>query len=304
MEPESKTSVKKVYQYDLDYKFIKEWKSTKEIINNNPEYKREPISCNVNGRGKSAYGFIWSYNANLTKPVVIKEGKPVYQYDLDYNFIKAWKDIDEIIKANIAYKKSAIFNNLNCHSKSSYAYVWSYNKNLVKPTVNKAIVKVYQYNREYDLIKEWDSLDDILKNKPTYSKYRILENLNGKYKSSYNSIWSYNVIEKPLIIKKERKSVYEYDNEGNFIKEKIIYQYDLEGNFIKEWKSVDEILKANPAYAKSNITTCLYESSNSAYAYFWLFDKNRLKQLIERPIYQYDIEGNLIKKSGIIVTNS
>ena len=51
---------KKVYQYTLDGKFVKEWSSTKECGRNG--YIQQAISACCRGRYKTAHGFIWSYN--------------------------------------------------------------------------------------------------------------------------------------------------------------------------------------------------------------------------------------------------
>ena len=59
-ERNTRVSSKPILQYDLEGKFIKEWKSLTEaglIFNSSP--------CNINavlkGRNKTAYGFIWRY---------------------------------------------------------------------------------------------------------------------------------------------------------------------------------------------------------------------------------------------------
>ena len=51
---------KKVYQYTLDGKFVKEWKSTAECGRNG--FSQSSVSACCRGRYKTANGFIWSYN--------------------------------------------------------------------------------------------------------------------------------------------------------------------------------------------------------------------------------------------------
>lgn len=51
----------KIIQYNLDGTIIKEWNSCKEIIENNPEYKKDSINHCCVGNKKTAYGFVWKY---------------------------------------------------------------------------------------------------------------------------------------------------------------------------------------------------------------------------------------------------
>lgn len=55
-----KANEKKVLQYDLDGKFIKEWKSTMEI-QRKLNFKNCCISPCCLGKRKTAYGYIWKY---------------------------------------------------------------------------------------------------------------------------------------------------------------------------------------------------------------------------------------------------
>lgn len=48
-----------VYQYDLEGNFIKEWSSCKEVARNNPGWYGSHIGKAVNGKRKTAYGYLW-----------------------------------------------------------------------------------------------------------------------------------------------------------------------------------------------------------------------------------------------------
>ena len=56
----SKSLSKKVYQYDLNKNFIKEWKSAREI-KKELNYDNSHIAKCCNNKIDKAYGFIWSY---------------------------------------------------------------------------------------------------------------------------------------------------------------------------------------------------------------------------------------------------
>ena len=51
---------KKVYQYTLDGKFVKEWESTMECERNGYDHSNVAACCR--GKRKTYKGFIWSYN--------------------------------------------------------------------------------------------------------------------------------------------------------------------------------------------------------------------------------------------------
>lgn len=80
---------------------------------------------------------------------------------------------------------------------------------------------------------------------------------------------------------------------------KFIYQYDLEGNFIKEWYGVKETAKYFKCY--DNRFNIAIKEKRSAFNSFWSnikvpkldITEYRLSQHSE--IYQYDLEGNFIK---------
>lgn len=89
----------------------------------------------------------------------------------------------------------------------------------------------------------------------------------------------------------------------DFSHTKKVYQYDLEGNFIKEWKSCDEISEATKCK-----TPCLYFAirKNRTYKnnrYFYEFKGTKIKSTYKwnqgsriKTIIQYDKEGNIIKE--------
>lgn len=83
---------KKVYQYTLEGKFLKEWTSATEAAK---FYKvtQSTITncCNPNYRTKTACGFIFSYNKTSKKdPIISVSTKAVNQYDLHMNLMKGF----------------------------------------------------------------------------------------------------------------------------------------------------------------------------------------------------------------------
>ena len=78
--------------------------------------------------------------------------------------------------------------------------------------------------------------------------------------------------------------------------DKKVRQYDLNGNYIKTWRSIKE---ANEVYKGHISEVCRYKRL-TACEYQWRFDsENILKldpvSLQRKTVYQFDLQGNLIK---------
>lgn len=110
----AKNYTSKVLQFDLNEKLIKEWTSITEAkrvlgINN--------ISNVCIGLQKTAGGFRWKYKSRKNRKV-----KKVFQFDLEGNFIKEWKNIMEASKS-VRGDVSAVLTN---KQKTAGGYMWSY----------------------------------------------------------------------------------------------------------------------------------------------------------------------------------
>lgn len=90
-------------------------------------------------------------------------------------------------------------------------------------------------------------------------------------------------------------------NNLSLIKQKLnnVYQYDLEGNFIKEWSSCKAIQR-ELGYDPSYIGKCINGKRLSAYGYQWNSQKldkipSKIKTNgIPRKVIQLDLENNII----------
>lgn len=160
---------------------------------------------------------------------------------------------------------------------------------------------IYQYDFEGNFIKKWNSVAEA-------NQYFGASNIAvGVYKNSYYGYqWSYDYVEK----------MGPYNVENNHLYTPI-YQYDLDGNFIKEWT------KQKDAIEQYGITirTCAYGQGRTAHGYRWSLVKLdklpplppiehpkthiRRKPLPERspnakyensqPVCRFDLDGNLVR---------
>ena len=115
-------------QYDLNGNFLKQYKSITEAsraVNGSIAN----ILKVLHGELRIAYGFRWSYQ-RLQKLEKIPNNytgaaKPVYQYDLNGNFIQKFNSTKEA--ARILQKSQGnISSAANGKRKTAYGYIWSY----------------------------------------------------------------------------------------------------------------------------------------------------------------------------------
>jgi len=122
----------KIYQYDLDGNFIKEYPSqiiASEQINVNVG----TIRRNIWGIRKTCNGFIFTeiFYIKLPKEILPKKSrvhntsKKIIQYDLNGNFVKEWNRPKEITDTlHIKYK--TLYACLNGDNESCKGFKWKY----------------------------------------------------------------------------------------------------------------------------------------------------------------------------------
>ena len=115
--------------------------------------------------------------------------------------------------------------------------------------------KVYQYDLEGNLIKEWDSTREAGRN--NFNASAISACCLGKVKTHKGYIWSY-------------KSIDNFDI-NNYLSDKKIYQYDLNGNLIKEWLNIKEASKNE--YYYSSILKCCKGKAKTHKGYIWSYKR-------------------------------
>lgn len=124
----------KILQYSLNGNFIKEWESQKEVERILGFKQSNISSACLNIKTHQMFGFMWlkketeNYNIKIQEyvdPIV----KPIYQYDLNMNFIRLWKDgLNEIaLELNLSdSEKSKIGRCCRKVAKNCNEFIWSY----------------------------------------------------------------------------------------------------------------------------------------------------------------------------------
>jgi hypothetical protein len=145
-----------------------------------------------------------------------------------------------------------------------------------QPKLYNSLLKYTPDKHQFEIIQECSSnqLNE-------YEIYYKQQELN-KVDQNWNQVLFHNI----------------YDNKPGLGNKKITYQFDLQGNFIKEWKSAKEagyILDIQ----KHDITTCCRGKIKSAGGFRWSYNKDTYFDLtlrIGKTIIQYDKQGNIIQE--------
>lgn len=227
-----------------------------------------------------------TYNVALGGGIPPAKCKVVYQYSLDGEFIKEWPSITE---ASLFYKcssssiGSAIFNRT-----PSLSYLWSdfkYEKlDINNFQIDRNKTKCYLYNIDGDFIMGFKSITDcsLYINEPIRT---ISKAIRGKF--CINKQWYCSDI------KYDKFQFLKNDNK----KEKL-YQYDLQGNFIKEWNSYKDV--CNYFNKRSVGIHASIRLGNTCEGFQWSWDKvDKMKKLSPvtkaRKVGKYTIDNILVQ---------
>lgn len=204
--------------------------------------------------------------------------KEVHQYDLNGNYIKSFKSFIEASK-EINRQQSSISD--ACGSNTSCGgFYWSKEKveklNLSNYASTQTKKVLYQYSIDGDYLGSFNSTRETGYSQASQSA--ILGNLvDGKYYFCYVKAENYS---------KARDS---------YIKSRIIYQYDSEGNFIKEWNYLDAIHK----FPEDGINQAIRHKKLTKSGHFWGLQKypiyNKPVKIANKRIAKYSLNGELIK---------
>jgi len=124
-----KRELKKIYEYDMEGVFIKEWESINEA-----SYELNVSSSTILNAlynnfllGKDKKRFSYNKVINLDYNVKTKN-KKIYQYDINNNFITEWNSIKEATLFYQLKSFSSISNCLKGYSKTANGFIWKFFK--------------------------------------------------------------------------------------------------------------------------------------------------------------------------------
>lgn len=226
-----------------------------------------------------------TYNITLGGGIPPIKTKTIYQYTLRGEFIKEWPSITE---AQLYYKCSnSTIGRAVTDRTPSLGFLWTDIKyehldlETFKMDTNK--IKTYLYNELGIYLQEFESIHEC--SKFINSNLQTVSNsIKGKYKCQgyYISDFKYDIFPIP-----------EQESHRNC----PIYQYDLQGNFIKEWSNYSEICNF---YNKNVSIHNAIRLGKPCVGYQWSWKKlpNMKKLDVKakaRKVGKYTKEGTLVK---------
>ena len=171
-----------------------------QCINHKDEVRDNNYPCNLEWCSVKYNNNYGNHNKNVAE----KLSKKVYQYDLNGNLIKEWSSASEA--GRNGFESSNISMCCLNKYKTHKNYIWSYNpienfdinNYLPKSQINrKGSKKVYQYDKDYNLINVWASTKECGRN--NYQQASVQRCCVGKQKFHKGYIWSYTEINQELV---------------------------------------------------------------------------------------------------------
>lgn len=161
-----------------------------------------------------------------------------------------------------------------------------------KANVSTRAIKVYQYDMNYNLIKEWNSIDDIR------VFYKVSDVSIKKYCDRGFGIFKDSIFSYTKVLPNYDISVKEIDDKNK----RMIFQYNKDMELVKIWKNTTECMEYG--LNRKKIYLCCRGDVSEYNDCIWSRTPIKEKELIEKiykktsnlPIYQYNMNGELVKK--------
>ena len=203
---------------------------------------------------------------------------------IDHHEWKFWEDF------YINLFRSWGFDLLNVMRYKNLSAVW-YKK--------LAPIKILQYNKEGNFIKQWKSISQASK---------ILKINEGSIQSVIHNIDQYTA--GGFLWRKKENDNFPLKIDAykrTAVNKRKILQYDLDGNFIQEWDSLSLVKLTLKKISIPHISSaCKNKKKHQTGGYMWRYKKSddypiKIDPIPEKnhiitPILQYDLDGNFIRE--------
>lgn len=258
----------KIYQYDLDGNFIREWACGKDA---EKTLGLTSLHACCRGVNRKSGDWQWSYEYvdHMDKYIPPDyslynwvDYPKIYKYSVDGDFIEIIDDIH--IFPDISFRRSIIECCRGIRVQTDN-FIWLFEEDVSDKNIKTAVDKYYtkyRYVNQYDLNGKYIRTFESAKEAANYygcCKEAINHACSGITRKAVGYQWKY------YIDCDGKKDIDPYKNPNC----KEIIQYSLDGSYIKVWES---IYIANKTFGGRDITNALYsKKSHEAYGYLWFF---------------------------------
>jgi len=240
---------KKIYQFDLEGNFIKEYDSVNDAVIGIGATKWS-VYNSLTRNNRCNYKFYLSFNRDFKKSeleYLRKEHKtPVYQFDLEGKFIKKHESSMDASKS-LEIKYTSIHNAIHLKNVCNKKFYFSRTIDFVLIPDKKRLSiskPVYQFDLKGNFIKEYESIKSA----------SLILNIN---RSDINNSIHQHSIKTDFYFSRTREFIVPDKRRIRGKRnDKTLYQFDLEGNFVQKYESINSaslILKINPSAISSSI---------------------------------------------------
>lgn len=262
------------------------WNNFKhEILEMNLSYKeacdKEKFYIKTYNSTNSEYGY------NISKDGDSVNSTPVKMYLIDGTFIDRFDSIAEASHIMNIYD-SSISNAIAGLSKTAGAYLWTKDDTVLDTNsipkfsdlelakINK--IKIKQYDINGNLLKIFDSLEDIRKTCkiPPASIFKVC---TGKLNMTHNHVWRFEedafdkYIDNFRVIRNDDKFLRLLKTKKRKYENIPIYQYNLDGSLNGIYKDIYCIAQISD-WQYSHIISCLNHEEDSCDGYVYRFDRD------------------------------
>ena len=187
---------KKVFQFSLDGKFIKEFESLVEA-ERETGIKQGCIGDCASGRYKTAGKYIFSFNKELPKNYITElkslynnwhHVRPILMYDSNMILKKEYESISDAEKDG--FNKRQVISCCQLERSDYKGYIFRYKDgNIIKKCTRPDAKRIIQYNKEMQIIHIYNNIKEC--EHDGYNRSGVYACINGQNKSYKNYIWKY-----------------------------------------------------------------------------------------------------------------
>lgn len=233
----------------------------------------------LNEREKYWMDYYESYKREKGYNISMKENgviyNPILQFDLSGNFIKEWNAPSEAARIT-GICVNTIYGCLNKQHKNAGKYIWirktdyENDNSLSWYLTNQVYKNVLQYDLDGNLIKQWNTLSEAVKEYgSTVAQCCVHETL-----TAYGYIWKYT--NDPIEIDGEYLfKVAHRNRNGN----KPFLQLDNNGNVVREYYSLKDATELG--YSEQMIYECYNGKKKKYKGYIWCLVKDKDKYTLD-----------------------
>jgi len=276
-----------IYQFDIHGNLIKAYDGMYQVERELNIPSSNLTAC-CQGLVKQAFGFIWKYQKDVPDIEKFKESinfsdydiwEPVYQFDMEQNFIAEYKNASDAMKHNPKWFSSSVLENCRGNLKHACGYIWRFKKDVpdiegfknVQIDMKKKHYKgqpVLQFDLDGNFIREFETAKEAAE---LYNCTRctITYACTGRTRMGVGFLWRY------------KKDYYgEKITYNPYVpKTKSILQYDLENNLIAEYESMAQIEEMF-GYNGTNIRGVCNGRQKTAYGFKWKYADKVMEEAV------------------------